>query len=255
MKWSNGDSPGPADGSNRPRSLRDAIAIPTAEDNPWPNGPVVISTPLVWWYSGCPGVSDPHVRNASRSASSRPNPARYSWMYRVNEECPADSTNRSRPTQVGSAGSCRITFWNRLYANGARLIAVPGWPLPTFCTASAANTRAVSTDLMSRADQNSGCEALVSLLISVDSTSAVIGVSLFEAFLNTGEISARGKPTTMAAREHFSSLRKGGVVNRRGRGSEGNTGVIAAAGIAVINGRGQANLPGFRFWFGHSVQQ
>src|SRR5690606_8000604 len=30
-------------------------------------------------------------------------------------------------------------------AAGARLIAVPGWPLPTFCTASAARTRAVST--------------------------------------------------------------------------------------------------------------
>ena len=28
---------------------------------------------------------------------------------------------------------------------GARLMAVPGWPLPTFCTASAARMRAVST--------------------------------------------------------------------------------------------------------------
>jgi hypothetical protein len=30
-------------------------------------------------------------------------------------------------------------------AGGARLIAVSGWPLPTFCTASAANIRTVST--------------------------------------------------------------------------------------------------------------
>ena len=34
MKWSNGDSPGAASGSNRPRSRRDAIAIPTADDSP-----------------------------------------------------------------------------------------------------------------------------------------------------------------------------------------------------------------------------
>src|SRR6478672_6328455 len=166
MKWSNGDSPGAASGSNSPRSRRDAIAIPTAEDRPWPSGPVVISTPLVWWNSGCPGVSDPYVRNASRSASSRPNPARYSWMYRVNEECPADNTNRSRPTHVGSAGSCRITFWNRLYASGANDIAVPGCPLPTFCTASAANTRAVSTALASTADQPSGTCGVVRAEIS-----------------------------------------------------------------------------------------
>ncbi|CPU63556.1 Uncharacterised protein [Mycobacteroides abscessus] len=48
--------------------------MPTAEAKPWPSGPVVISTPLVWWYSGCPGVREPQVRSASISESSRPNP-------------------------------------------------------------------------------------------------------------------------------------------------------------------------------------
>ena len=52
---------------------------------------------------------------------------------------PQDSTKRSRPGQCGSAGLCRITFWNSRYAAGARLMAVPGWPLPTFCTASMAS--------------------------------------------------------------------------------------------------------------------
>ena len=42
-------------------------------------------------------------------------------------------------------GRARMTFWNSRYASGARLIAVPGWPLPTFCTASAASSRTVST--------------------------------------------------------------------------------------------------------------
>ena len=50
--WSNGDSPGPAAGSSRPRSRREAIAMPTAEARPWPSGPVVISTPVVWPSSG-----------------------------------------------------------------------------------------------------------------------------------------------------------------------------------------------------------
>src|SRR3954447_20573535 len=65
-------------------------------------------------------------------------------------EWPHDSTNRSRAIHLGSAGSCRITFWNSRYAAGARLMAVPGWPLPTFCTESMARTRAVSTARLSR---------------------------------------------------------------------------------------------------------
>ena len=76
MKWSNGLAPAGASGSNRPRSYRDAIAIPTAEARPWPSGPVVISTPRVCRYSGCPGVLEPQVRNDSISESSSPNPPR-----------------------------------------------------------------------------------------------------------------------------------------------------------------------------------
>src|SRR5579859_2492942 len=66
-------------------------------------------------------------------------------MYRVRLECPQDSTNRSRPSQFGSAGSCLITRWNSRYAAGARLIAVPGWPEPAFWTASIASTLMRST--------------------------------------------------------------------------------------------------------------
>ena len=72
MKWSNGLWPGAASGSNRPRSRRAAIAMPTAEASPWPSGPVVISTPAVSPYSGWPGVFEPHVRSAWMSDSSRP---------------------------------------------------------------------------------------------------------------------------------------------------------------------------------------
>ena len=41
-------------------------------------------------------------------------------------------------------------------AAGARLIAVPGWPLPAFCTASMASTRTVSTARESSSVQPSG---------------------------------------------------------------------------------------------------
>ena len=47
-------------------------------------------------------------------------------------------------------------LWNNRYAAGARLIAVPGWPLPTFCTASAASTRMVSTARASSSVQPRG---------------------------------------------------------------------------------------------------
>ena len=36
--------------------------MPTALARPWPSGPVVISTPAVWPYSGWPGVSEPQCR-------------------------------------------------------------------------------------------------------------------------------------------------------------------------------------------------
>jgi hypothetical protein len=48
---------------------------------------------------------------------------------------------------------------NRRYAAGARLMAVPGWPLADFCTASIARTRVVSTVRRSRSDQFSGSSA------------------------------------------------------------------------------------------------
>src|SRR6478735_12536000 len=87
-------------------------------------------------------------------------------MYSVRLEWPHDSTKRSRPSQCTSLGSWRIWRWNNVYASGARLIAVPGCPLPTFCTESAASTRTVSTALASTSDQSSGTYALVRAAIS-----------------------------------------------------------------------------------------
>lgn len=74
----------------------------------------------------------------------------------MSEEWPAESTNRSRPTQCESAGSWRMTFWKSRYAAGASEIAVPGWPLPTFSTASAARALMVLTAWSSRGDHSRG---------------------------------------------------------------------------------------------------
>src|SRR4051794_6767149 len=49
-----------------------------------------------------------------------------------------------------------MTFWKRRYAAGARLIAVPGWPLPTFWTESIASMRVVSTARRSRSVHSRG---------------------------------------------------------------------------------------------------
>src|SRR5699024_4943704 len=52
-----------------------------------------------------------------------------------------------------------------MYAAGARLMAVPGCPLPTFCTASAANTRTVSTARRSTSVHSRRFSLTCSLLI------------------------------------------------------------------------------------------
>src|SRR5258708_39399442 len=75
-------------------------------------------------------------------------------MYWGRLGCPQEGRTGPRPGHFGSTGSCRSTRWYRRYAAGARLIAVPGCPEPTFCTASIARTRTRSTARLSVADQS-----------------------------------------------------------------------------------------------------
>ena len=104
MWWSNGLSPGAASGSNRPRSRRAAIAMPTAEARPWPSGPVVISTPVVCRNSGWPGVLLPQVRSASMSASSRPKPREVQLDVEGEAGVPAGQHEPVAAEPVGVAG-------------------------------------------------------------------------------------------------------------------------------------------------------
>ena len=75
-------------------------------------GPVVISTPLVCRNSGGPASSNPtYAATRCRRVPTRNRPDRAAdtgsgWNAR------RTGTNRSRPSQCTSLGSCRITRWN-----------------------------------------------------------------------------------------------------------------------------------------------
>jgi hypothetical protein len=56
VKWAIGSWPSR---SKRADSIRSPSAIPTAVEMPCPSGPVVVSTPGTWPYSGWPAHGDP----------------------------------------------------------------------------------------------------------------------------------------------------------------------------------------------------
>ncbi len=130
---------------------RSASAKPTADDRPWPSGPVVTSMPsqlACGPASGWPGVLEPTVRNALRSSSVKWYPLRCNTEYNNAHAWPLDSTKRSRLIQRACAGSCLRNCVYSVNATGAMPIGAPGWPLLAFCTMSAASTR---RPLMTRA--------------------------------------------------------------------------------------------------------
>ena len=137
--------------------------MPTLVATPWPSGPVVVSTPVVIPYSGCPGVLLESCRKFSRSprvsdGSSRTvsylsaclTPARWISEYSSIEAWPMESTKRSRLGQTGSAGSYRRKSCQRVYATGAIATGVPGWPELAFWTASIDSVRMVLMQARSR---------------------------------------------------------------------------------------------------------
>ncbi len=92
--------------------------MPTALPTPCPSGPVVVSTPAVYSYSGWPGVLLFSWRNCfscsiGKDGSLSTSPlwltflicARWMSEYTSIEPCPLDRTNRSRFGHIGSAGS------------------------------------------------------------------------------------------------------------------------------------------------------
>ncbi len=66
VKWAISSSP------KRSASMRSPSARPTAVEMPWPSGPVVVSIPGAWPYSGCPAAGEFSWRKFLMSSSETP---------------------------------------------------------------------------------------------------------------------------------------------------------------------------------------
>ena len=89
--------------------MRSPSARPTAVEIPWPSGPVVVSIPGAWPYSGWPAHGEPSWRKFLMSSSETPYPVRCRIEYRSIDAWPAESTKRSRAGQSGCSGEWRMT--------------------------------------------------------------------------------------------------------------------------------------------------
>src|SRR5579871_6230308 len=96
---------------------RPAIAMPTLVATPCPSGPLVVSTPDVQRYSGCPGHLLSSWRNRLMSSRETDNCPRLSYWgltaftpvrcrieYNNIDAWPIERTNLSRLGQMGSPG-------------------------------------------------------------------------------------------------------------------------------------------------------
>ena len=104
-----------------------AIAIPLAADSPWPKDPVVISTPGIFFISGCP-CNFLFIFLKSFNFSSSKNPLLAKQLYNAGEQCPFDNTNLSLSSQLGFFSS----IFNMLKYNTVKISATdkapPGCP-------------------------------------------------------------------------------------------------------------------------------
>ena len=125
-----------------------AIAIPTALHIPCPRGPVVISTPFVWPYSGWPGVKLPTCLKFLISSIVTPYPNKCNKEYSSIDPCPADKTNLSLLSQSGF-----FPLWFIFVHNVNAIVAAPsgrpGCPEFDFCIASADKTLIALIDNLS----------------------------------------------------------------------------------------------------------
>ncbi len=140
------------DGCRSLPATRLAIAMPTLVETPWPSGPVVLSTPVVQPYSGCPGQRLPAWRKVLSRRGSR---LRRSELFvaglvgldagqmdqRV-EQHGGMAAGEHEAIAIGPRGLLRDRNAGRaattVYAVGAAPNGVPGCPELAFCTPSIA---------------------------------------------------------------------------------------------------------------------
>ena len=86
-----------------------AIAIPFALDSPCPNDPVDISTPGIFFLSGCPCNLPSMLLNVF-SSSVLKYPLFANAAYNAGAQCPFDSTSLSLSFHSGSCGFIFISL-------------------------------------------------------------------------------------------------------------------------------------------------
>ena len=192
--------------------------------------------PAVCPCSGWPGVSEPHCRSDFRSSSSSAVAGEVELDVEGQAGVPGGEHEAvaARPVRVGRV--VPHDALNSRYAAGARLIAVPGWPLPDFSTASMASTRTVSTARRSRSDQS------VEMLGSVGShdrlcSSAAWCGTLTELTLSQRDPKrcARGSRMRPVRCERTSRARRRvGVTRRTGAGSAGAAQTAARSAVRAV---------------------
>ena len=101
-----------------------AQAVPAATENPWPSEPVPTSTPGHFRF-GCPWSRLPSFLSVLSSSMGK-YPAMANAAYRTGAACPLLRKNRSRFSDPGFAGSCRITSKNRAATMSADDSDAPG---------------------------------------------------------------------------------------------------------------------------------
>ena len=116
--------------------------MPTAVARPWPSGPVVVSTPGVWPYSGWPAVIEPSWRKRL-ICSMRHRFVAGEIEQRI-EQHRAVAGRQHEAVAVGPVGAAGSNFRNCVnstVATSAAPMGRPGWPDFACSTASIASAR------------------------------------------------------------------------------------------------------------------
>ena len=139
--------------------------MPTALATPWPSGPVVTSTPAVWWSSGWPGVLRAPGAERLEVLELEAEAAEEELDVERDARVPARQHEPVAGDPVaGRRGRAASPSGRAGTPPAPGSSPCPGWPLPTFWTASMASTRTVSTALSSSSVQSRAGASLTDVL-------------------------------------------------------------------------------------------
>ncbi len=190
---------------------------------------MVVSIPGASPYSGWPAAGECNWRNRLMSSMVMPGtPVRYSSEYSSMQPCPAESTNRSRSGQCGSAASNLRKRDHSAVAASAMPIGRPGWPDFAFSTASMASARMASamrrSGVIGRA-RIAACAASAGFSVGSSPVDAMFPPGAETLLVSTSEVRQEqgGRRPLAPARTscEFPPPRRGKASGRPARGKDG----------------------------------